>query len=104
MCGYGIAFWLPSLMMRSFGLDLIGVGQFFGALLLTGGVAGVLFGGWIGDRLGGRDRRYYALVPALSYIAGTPLFVAGVLSSHWAWRSRCSSCRRRWSMSGWGRC
>lgn len=84
MCGYGIAFWLPSLMMRSFGLDLIGVGQFFGALLLTGGVAGVLFGGWIGDRLGGRDRRYYALVPALSYIAGTPLFVAGVLSSHWA--------------------
>ena len=84
MCGYGIAFWLPSLMMRSFGLDLIGVGQFFGALLLTGGVAGVLFGGWLGDRLGGRDRRYYALVPALSYIAGTPLFVAGVLSSHWA--------------------
>lgn len=84
MCGYGIAFWLPSLMMRSFGLDLIQTGQFFGALLLTGGVAGVLLGGALGDRLGARDRKYYALVPALSYIIGTPLFIAGVLSSGWA--------------------
>jgi MFS family permease len=84
MCGYGIAFWLPSLMMRSFGLDLIQTGQFFGALLLTGGVAGVLLGGALGDRLGARDRKYYALVPALSYIVGTPLFIAGVLSNGWA--------------------
>ncbi|NML07214.1 MFS transporter [Sphingomonas sp. G-3-2-10] len=84
MCGYGVAFWLPSLLMRSFGLNLIQVGQFFGALLLTGGVFGVLFGGWIGDRMGRRDRKYYALIPAISYIVGTPLFIAGVMSSGWA--------------------
>lgn len=83
MCGYGVAFWLPSLLIRSFGLDLIQVGQFFGALLLTGGVFGVLFGGWIGDRMGRRDRKYYALIPAVSYIVGTPLFIAGVLSNGW---------------------
>ncbi|WP_375285543.1 spinster family MFS transporter [Sphingomonas sp.] len=83
MCGYGVAFWLPSLMMRSFGLDLVGVGQFFGALLLTGGVAGVLLGGALGDRLGRRDRRWYALAPAICYVAGTPLFIAGVLSGSW---------------------
>ena len=83
MCGYGVAFWLPSLMMQSFGLDLIGTSRFFGALLLTGGVAGILLGGWLGDRMGARDRKFYALVPALAYIAGTPLFVAGVLSNSW---------------------
>lgn len=84
MCGYGVAFWLPSLMMRSFGLDLVQTGQFFGALLLSGGVAGILLGGSFGDRLGQRDKRWYALLPALCYVLGTPLFIAGVLSSGWA--------------------
>lgn len=83
MCGYGVAFWLPSLMGRSFGLTLLETGQFIGALLLTGGVAGILIGGTLGDRLGARDRRWYALLPALAYVAGTPLFVAGVLSGSW---------------------
>ena len=80
MCGYGVAFWLPSLLMRSFGLDLIGAGQFLGGLLLVGGVAGVLLGGWLGDAMGGRDKAYYAWVPAVSYVVGMPLFVVGVLS------------------------
>ncbi|KKW91467.1 spinster family MFS transporter [Sphingobium chungbukense] len=80
LCGYGVAFWLPSLLMRSFGLDLMDAGQFLGALLLIGGVAGVLLGGWLGDRLGGRDKAAYAWVPAVSYIVGMPLFVIGVLS------------------------
>ncbi len=83
MCGYGVGFWLPSLMMRSFGLDLIQTGQFFGALLLSGGVAGILLGGSLGDRLGARNKRWYALLPALCYVLGTPLFIAGVLSSGW---------------------
>ncbi len=83
MCGYGVAFWLPSMMMRSFALDVAQVGQFFGALLLTGGVAGILLGGWLGDRLGRRDRKWYALAPAICYVLGTPLFVLGVLSHSW---------------------
>lgn len=80
MCGYGVAFWLPALLMRSFGLDLLAAGQFLGGLLLLGGVAGVLLGGWLGDRLGGRDKAAYAWIPAASYIIGMPLFVIGVLS------------------------
>ncbi|MHA6718962.1 spinster family MFS transporter [Sphingomonas sp. RS6] len=83
MCGYGVAFWLPSLILRSFQLDLAQVGQFFGGLLLTGGVAGILLGGWLGDRLGQRDRKWYALAPAISYVLGLPLFVAGVLAQSW---------------------
>lgn len=83
MCGYGVAFWLPSLILRSFQLDLSQVGQFFGGLALTGGVAGILLGGWLGDRLGGRDRKWYALAPAICYVLGLPLFVAGVLAHSW---------------------
>lgn len=81
MMGYGLAFWLPSLMMRSFGLDLVGTSYFFGGLLLTGGVAGVLAGGWLGDRLGMRDRSAFAWVPAVAFFIAAPLFMAGVLSS-----------------------
>lgn len=83
MCGYGVAFWLPSMILRSFQLDLAQVGQFFGALALTGGVAGILFGGWLGDRLGQRNRKWYALAPAICYVLGLPLFVAGVLAQSW---------------------
>jgi len=83
MCGYGVAFWLPSLMQLSFGFTLMQSGQFIGALLLSAGVAGILLGGWLGDRLGARDRKYYALVPALAYLAGAPLFIAGVLAHNW---------------------
>lgn len=81
MCGYGVAFWLPSLLMRSFGLDIMGAGQFLGGLLLIGGVAGVLLGGFLGDAMGGKDKAYYAWVPAVSYVVGMPLFVVGVMSS-----------------------
>ncbi|TXC73701.1 MFS transporter [Sphingorhabdus soli] len=81
LCGYGLAFWLPSLMQRSFGLDLVATGQFIGGILLIGGVAGVLAGGWLGDRLGGGDRAMYARVPAIAFVIAVPLFAAAFLSS-----------------------
>jgi len=80
MMGYGLAFWLPSLMQRSFGLDLVQTARFFGLLLLIGGSVGVLAGGWIGDWLGGRDRAAFARLPALAYAVGVPLFAAGLWS------------------------
>ena len=81
MLGYGIAFWLPSLLQRSFGFDLVEASRFFGALLLIGGVAGVLLGGWLGDRLGGSGRGYYAWVPAVAFFLGAPLFALGISST-----------------------
>jgi len=80
MLGYGLAFWLPSLLQRSFGLDLIGTSHFIGAVMLLGGVAGMLLGGWLGDRLGTRDRAWFAWVPALAFMLAVPLFAAGIYS------------------------
>ncbi len=81
MLGYGLAFWLPSLLQRSFGLDLVGTSYFIGAVLLLGGVAGMLLGGWLGDRLGSKDRAFFAWVPASAFIIGVPLFAGGIYSS-----------------------
>ena len=80
MLGYGIAFWLPSLLQRSFGLSLIDTSLFFGAILLIGGVAGVLGGGMIGDWLGKNNKAAYGLVPAAAFLLAVPLFAAGIMS------------------------
>ncbi len=78
MLGYGIAFWLPSFLRRSFALDLVESSQFYGAILLLGGIAGVLAGGWLGDRLGRRDRAFHGYLPALAFVIGALLFAAGI--------------------------
>nr|WP_245626727.1 MFS transporter [Croceicoccus naphthovorans] len=80
MLGYGVAFWLPSLLQRSFGLDLVQTSQFFGGVLLIGGVAGVLLGGWLGDKLGRRDRAWYAWLPTLAYLCAIPFYAGGIVS------------------------
>ncbi|WP_343528577.1 MFS transporter [Sphingomonas sp.] len=78
MVGYGLAFWLPSLLRRSFGLDLIGTSHFIAAILLIGGVSGILGGGWLADRLGARDRAWYGYVPAIAYMVSIPFFAGGI--------------------------
>jgi MFS family permease len=81
MLGYGLAFWLPSLLQRSFGLDLVSVSHFISGLLILGGVAGMLAGGWLGDRLGSADRAFFAYLPACAFVIGVPLFAAGLYSN-----------------------
>ncbi|MBC7497862.1 MAG: MFS transporter, partial [Sphingomonadaceae bacterium] len=80
MLGYGLAFWLPLLLQRSFGLGLIATSHFYGAVLLIGGVSGIVAGGVLADRLGTRGRGAQAWVPALSFVAAVPLFAAAALS------------------------
>lgn len=80
MLGYGLAFWFPQLLQRSFGLDLVQTSQFYGGVLLIGGTIGVLGGGLLGDRFGTRDRANYARMAALAFLLAVPLFAAGILS------------------------
>lgn len=80
MIGYGLAFWLPSLLQRSFGMTLLAASHFYGALLLIGGIPGILLGGWAGDRAGRRGKAGYARVPGIAFLIAVPLFAAGMLS------------------------
>ena len=80
LAGYGLAAWTPSVLERSFGLGLIERGQFLASLFLTGGTAGVFAGGWLADRLGQADRRWYARLPAIAWLITAPTFALGLLA------------------------
>jgi MFS family permease len=78
--GYGISFWLPSFVQRSFGLGLFDSALFIAGLLLIGGIAGILAGGRLADRLGQGNPAWYAWLPAIAYAASAPLWAAGISS------------------------
>lgn len=78
--GYGLAFWVPSILIQAYGFDLASTSYFYGSLLLVGGATGVYLGGVLADRLGKSDRGAYARVSAFAWLVTAPLFVAGLLS------------------------
>jgi predicted MFS family arabinose efflux permease len=78
--GYGIFFWMPSFLMRSYGFTLPEASGFYAALLLTGGVAGVWIGGMLADWLGQGRRSAYALIPAIAFVLALPCYTLGILS------------------------
>jgi MFS family permease len=80
LCGYGLAVWTPSVLERSFGLELIERGQFLASVVLIGGCTGVFAGGWLADRLGTADRGWYAKLPAIAWLITAPTFAAGLLA------------------------
>lgn len=80
IAGYGLIFWMPSFIMRSFGLTLMDASLFLAGLVLTGGVTGVWLGGWLADRLGRRGKAAYALVPATAFALLLPFQVAALLA------------------------
>lgn len=61
----------------------LGVMGFLGlalsALAGIGGVFGVWLGGYLGDKLGAKDIRAYAVVPALAAILPIPFYIFGVM-------------------------
>ena len=80
LSGYGLAVWVPTVLERSFGMGLIGRGQFMASLVFLGGCTGVFAGGWLADRLGTRDRAWYAKLPAIAWLVTAPTFAAGLLT------------------------
>lgn len=85
--GYGLAFWVPSLLMQMFEFNLTTTSYYFGSILLIGGVCGVYLGGVLGDKLGQKDRGAYAKVSAYAWMACAPFYLAAFLigSPQLAW-------------------
>jgi MFS family permease len=81
MMGYGLFFWAPSFMVRSFHLSLLHASLVYGGLVLIGGLLGIWLGGVLADRYGDGRRGMYAFIPAIAFIATLPFYVAGVLST-----------------------
>jgi len=69
--GYAVISFLPSFLVRSFGMDVATLGRWLGLILGIAGGAGFFLGGYIADRFGNRSRR-----KALRFIAVTILLTA----------------------------
>lgn len=78
VCGYGVAFWLPSFFERSLGMNLVDRSLFLGSMTLIGGVLGVWAGGVLGDRMGRASPAAYLLVPAGAFMLALPCFILAV--------------------------
>jgi MFS family permease len=85
ICGYGLAFWLPSFFMRSLGMTLAQTSVYYGLITLIGGIGGVWFGGVLSDRFGGANKAAYPLTPALCFVLSVPFFYAAMNSPSPAW-------------------
>jgi len=78
--GYGVYFWMPSFLVRSYHLSLPQVSVCFSALTFISGVAGIWLGGALADRFGSTRRAAYALVPAIAFLLSVPLYAVGLLA------------------------
>ena len=79
IAGYGLLFWMPSFLLRSYHFTLAQVSVCLGAIILVGGVAGVWLGAAIADHYGAMRRSAFALVPALALLLSAPCYAFGVL-------------------------
>ena len=75
LVAYGLAFWIPSFLARSYGLELVDRSLIYAAIAFFGGATGIWFGGVLGDRLGNAHPRGYALVPAIAFAITLPAYL-----------------------------
>ena len=78
----GVVQWLPSFFTRSFGLEIGEVGTWLAIILSVSQIIGMLLGGWLADRLGAADLRWYVWVPSLAILVSTPMFVLTFLTQN----------------------
>lgn len=75
VCGYGVAGWLPSFFIRSFGLTLVETSWYYAGIALVGGLMGIWGGGVVADRLGRGSKAAYPLTPAIAFLISAPCFI-----------------------------
>ncbi len=75
-CGYALANWSASFMIRSFQMSTGELGTWLAGIIGLGGAISALVGGLLADKLATRDLRWYTWVPCIAGFLIVPLHVA----------------------------
>ncbi|MBO6544214.1 MAG: MFS transporter [Alphaproteobacteria bacterium] len=79
--GYGVVTWVPTFLIRSYGLGTGEIGTWFGLILGIPGGIGIALGGYLADKFGAKDARWYLWTTAVALVVATPFSFAIYLST-----------------------
>ena len=72
--GYGVGLFIPAFFMRVHGFGLAETSTYLFLIGLTG-IIGTYLGGYLGDRMGKKDKRWYMGIPGIATIISVPFAV-----------------------------
>ena len=81
--GYAMLSWNPPFLERVKGMSLTEVAAWYGLVLGVTGFIGTFAAGWLVDRLGRNDRRWYAWVPAIAFTLTLPALAGLIWAPTW---------------------
>ena len=70
--GYGFVTWAPAFLIRSFGMGTGEIGTWFGLILGIAGGIGIAGGGYLADKFGAKDPKWYLWTTAIALLVATP--------------------------------
>jgi MFS family permease len=73
--GYGTGTWTPSFFIRSHHMSVGEIGTWMAFVQGGSGIVGVIVGGYLADRLGRHDKRWYLWVPCFAGLMAMPLML-----------------------------
>ncbi|MBU3069970.1 MFS transporter [Aestuariicella sp. G3-2] len=79
---YGVGNFLPSFLMRSHGYDSLQAGTALALISGIGGMVGTYLGGYLADKLGAKDQRWYLWISALPVFISFPLMLGTLFYPH----------------------
>ncbi len=80
LSGYGVLAWGPTFLRRVHDMGSREIGLSLGLIIGFGGAAGAFLGGWLADRQGAKDRRWYTYLCGAVCLLGVPLGALFVLA------------------------
>jgi len=84
--GYGVISWFPTFLIRSHAMKTTEIGLWFGLIMGIPGGAGIFLGGYLADKFGAADPRWYLWTAAAASILALPFgLITYILSNpYWA--------------------
>ncbi len=80
--GYGMSNWLASFIIRTYGMDTGELGSWLALSVGVMGGIGTLGSGFLADRMGKNDKRWYMWIPAMASILMVPFFIYAMFAEN----------------------